>query len=107
MSKRSSDFGTKPSALFVSPEAPYPAIGGGALRAASLLEYLARHYAVHLITFREPGAPDPALAVPSGRVCRIDVLELPYHSKAAAARTIRNLSRAWRGLRQRSPRRPN
>ena len=29
-----------PKALFLSPESPYPAIGGGPLRSASLLEYL-------------------------------------------------------------------
>jgi glycosyltransferase involved in cell wall biosynthesis len=97
MNKLSSASGTRPNALFLSPEAPYPAIGGGSLRSASLLEYLAREYAVHLITFREPGAPDPAQAVPPGRICRLDVLDLPYHSKRAAARTARNLSRAWRG----------
>jgi glycosyltransferase involved in cell wall biosynthesis len=97
MNKLSSDFGTKPSALFISPEAPYPSIGGGALRTASLLEYLARDYAVDLIVFREPGAPDPAQSVPPARFCRVDVLDLPYHSKGAAARMARNLSRAWRG----------
>jgi glycosyltransferase involved in cell wall biosynthesis len=97
MNKRSSDSGTRPSALFLSPEAPYPAIGGGSLRSASLVEYLAREYAVHLIAFREPGAPDPARAVPPGRISRMDVLDLPYHSKRPAARTARNLSRAWRG----------
>jgi len=63
-----------------------------------LLEYLARNYAVHLITFREPGAPDPAQAVPPGRFCRMDVVDLPYHSKGTAARVTRNLSRAWRGI---------
>src|SRR4051794_13838880 len=47
----------KPSALFLTPEAPYPIAGGGSLRSASLLEYLARRYDVDVIVFRQPGAP--------------------------------------------------
>ena len=47
-------------ALCWRPEAPYPLAGGGALRTASLLQYLARTLRVDLIVFREPGAPDPA-----------------------------------------------
>ena len=42
--------------LFLAPEAPYPLTGGGALRSASLLQYLARGYEVDLILFRQPGA---------------------------------------------------
>jgi len=33
------------SALFFAPEVPYPLAGGGSLRSASLLEYLAHRYA--------------------------------------------------------------
>ena len=86
--------GTKPRALFLSPEAPYPPIGGGPLRSASLLEYLAARFSVHSIVFREPGAPDPARAIPAGRIERLDVLELPFHSKRPVARVLRN----WRRL---------
>ena len=64
--------GSKPRALFLAAEAPYPAIGGGAIRAASVLEYLARRFSVHGIFFREPGAPDPAAAIPPGRLDRAD-----------------------------------
>jgi glycosyltransferase involved in cell wall biosynthesis len=88
-----SDYGR---ALFLSPQAPYPAIGGGPLRSASLLEYLARNFSVHAIVFREPGDPDPALAIPAGRVDKLDVVELPYHSKQPFARALRNLSRIVR-----------
>jgi glycosyltransferase involved in cell wall biosynthesis len=98
MNKPSAALEKKPSALFLAPEAPYPAIGGGSLRAASLVEYLARQYAVHLILFREPGAPDPYAAVPPGRVSKVDVVDLPYHSKRAPARVARNLSRLVRGV---------
>ena len=55
----------RPSALFLAPEAPYPIAGGGALRSASLLEYLARRYDVDVIVFRQPGAPDPAGLIPA------------------------------------------
>jgi polysaccharide biosynthesis protein PslH len=85
-----------PKALFLSPESPYPTIGGGPLRTASLLEYLSRRFSVDAIFFREAGAPDPALSVPSGIVDRLDVLELPRHSKSALARAARNSIRIVR-----------
>src|SRR5579863_8802186 len=100
MKTLSSGSGTRPSALFLSPEAPYPPIGGGALRSASLIEYLARDYALHAVVFRQPGQSDPARAVPLGRVCRMDVIDLPYHSKRGGARLLRN---AWRAIRSRPP----
>ena len=83
-------------ALFVAPEAPYPLAGGGALRAASLLEYLAQSYAVDAIVFH---TPDAGVAIPSGRVDRLDTIELPRHSKRYAARALRN----GRRLLRRSP----
>ncbi len=86
----------RPKALFLAAEAPYPAIGGGAIRAASVLEYLARRFSVHGIFFREPGAPDPAAAIPPGRLDRADVVELPFHSKRPLARLVRNASRLAR-----------
>lgn len=95
-----SDSGRKPKALFLSPEAPYPVIGGGPLRSASLLEYLARHYSVHAIVFRQREEPDPTAAIPPGRVHRLDILDLPYHSKRPLARGLRN---ALRILRNRPP----
>ena len=36
--------GDRETALIICPEAPYPLAGGGALRTASLVEYLARKY---------------------------------------------------------------
>jgi polysaccharide biosynthesis protein PslH len=105
MSTPSSDFGTpvsgnKPRALFLAAEAPYPITGGGSMRAASVLEYLARRYSVHGILFREPDAPDPVSAVPHGRLDRADVIDLPFHSKSELARVWRN---ARRLMRKRSP----
>jgi glycosyltransferase involved in cell wall biosynthesis len=62
-------------ALFLSPEVPAPGGGGGGLRSASLLEYLRGKYSVDVIGF-----------------------SLHPHSKAAAARAWRNLSRLARGV---------
>jgi polysaccharide biosynthesis protein PslH len=88
----------RPTALLLAPEAPYPAIGGGALRSASVVEYLGRHYALDLIVFREPGAPDPAAAVPPGLVREIHVIELPRHSKRPVARALRTTRRLLRAV---------
>ena len=86
----------KPKALFLSAERPYPAIGGGPLRSASLLEYLAARYDVHAIVFRQPGDTDPGKAIPAGLVERLDLIDLPYHSKHTAARAMRNAFRVAR-----------
>ena len=51
-------------ALMISPEAPYPAIGGGALRTASLLEFLARRYELDVIVFAQPENASPATHFP-------------------------------------------
>jgi polysaccharide biosynthesis protein PslH len=98
MNRPSADFANrssanKPAALFLAAEAPYPMIGGGAIRAASVLEYLAQRFSVHAIFFREPGAPHPAAAIPPGRVDRVDVVDLPFHSRRPLARVLRNASR--------------
>ncbi len=86
--------------MIVAPEAPYPPHGGGALRTASMFEYLARRFRLDCILFREPGLPDPREALPEGWVRRADVLELPAHSRSLAARVARN---AWRALRGAPP----
>lgn len=99
MRRRGADLSTeRPSALFLSPEPPYPLEGGGALRSASLLQYLARHFDVDLILFREPAASDPAGAVPPGLVRRTTVIQLPAHSRGSAARGLRNAGRLIRGV---------
>jgi polysaccharide biosynthesis protein PslH len=90
----------RPSALFLTPESPYPIAGGGALRSASLLEYLARRYDIDVIVFRQPGAPDPASLIPSGLVRRVTVLDLPPNRRTFAARALRN---AGRGVRRGPP----
>jgi len=77
------------SALFICPEAPYPLAGGGALRSASLLNGLARHYAVDMITFSEPH-------LPPGLVRRLHIMQLPRHARYALARAARNAGRLVR-----------
>lgn len=84
--------------LFISPEAPYPLAGGGAQRTASLLNFLARHYEIDLIVFREPGAEDPRVHLPHGLVRRIHVLELPPNARHTMARVARNAGRLVRGV---------
>lgn len=84
------------SALFISPEAPYPLAGGGGLRSASLLNFLARGYAVDMIAFREPRAADPREHLPPGLVRRLHVVELPPHARHALARAARNAGRLAR-----------
>lgn len=96
MSTPSSGSGNRPRALFLAAEAPYPIIGGGPNRAASVLEYLAQRFSVHGVFFREPGAPDPAAAIPPGRLDRASIIELPFHSKRPLARLLRNASRLLR-----------
>lgn len=85
-----------PRALFLSPESPYPTIGGGPLRSASLAEYLSRHFSVHAIVFRQVGDPDPKKFFPMDRIEKLDVLELARHSKNAVARVARNSIRMVR-----------
>jgi glycosyltransferase involved in cell wall biosynthesis len=86
----------KASALILAAETPYPLVGGGALRAASLLRYLARNYQVDLLVFRQPGAADPAAALPAGLVNRVTVIDLPAHGRGLAARVVRNAVRVAR-----------
>jgi len=88
--------GSPPRVLFLTPEPPYPAIGGGALRSASLLEYLGRRYEVDVIAFREQGAACPAAAFPPGLVRRVFVVEMPSHSRHPLPRIGRNLGRLAR-----------
>jgi polysaccharide biosynthesis protein PslH len=82
----------------LAPEAPYPLAGGGSLRTASLLHYLADRYTVDLIVFRQPGAPDPAMAIPRGLVRHLAAIPLPAHGRSAASRAIRNALRLARGV---------
>jgi len=90
------DTDERPAALLLAPEAPYPLAGGGALRTASMLEYLSRRYRVDLIVFRQPGAEDPAAQIPAGKVERVVVIDLPSNSRWGVARAFRNASRVAR-----------
>jgi glycosyltransferase involved in cell wall biosynthesis len=103
MRKPGGDSGPERSALVISPEPPYPSIGGGALRTASILEYLARRYAVDLIVFGERGTAlwgglQPAAGFSPPAFRKLHFLELPFHSRRALPRVSRNLLRFARGL---------
>ena len=84
---------THAPALVLAPEVPYPLAGGGALRTASLVEYLAQTRPVDLIVFRQPGAPDPRTDLPAGLVRDTSVIDLPANGRSRGARAWRN---AWR-----------
>ena len=83
------------SAIVLSPEAPYPPVGGGALRTASILEYVKDRYDTTVVVFRQPGDADPRPHFPPD--IQVEVLELPFHSRAALPRAIRNIRRAVLG----------
>jgi glycosyltransferase involved in cell wall biosynthesis len=89
-----------PSALFLCAESPYPMAGGGAMRSASLLEFLAQRYDLDVTLFQESGSPDPRPGFPTGRARRISVIELPRHSRTKGARGWRTASRL---IRNRAP----
>ena len=83
--------------LFLSPEAPYPLAGGGAMRTSALLHYLGERYPTDLIVFAQDGVADPEAALPRGLVRRSTVIPLPLHRRDGAARIYRNVSRLVRG----------
>ena len=84
--------------LLLSPEAPYPLAGGGAMRSSSILQLLTRNHSVHLITFREPEAPHPRESLPKGLVKDLSVVNLSHHSRGFWMRSWRNAIRLLRGV---------
>ncbi len=85
------------SALLLCPEAPYPTLGGGAIRTASLAQYLGERYALDIVAFREPDAPDPRTTVPAGIARDVHVFPLPRHGHGRLARFTRNARRLLNG----------
>ncbi len=86
-------------ALFLSPEPPFPLNGGGPLRSASILHFLARRFNVHLVTFQERGSsPNTTAAGPLPLTPTM--IDLPHHARNLSARIGRN---AVRLLRRRLP----
>jgi glycosyltransferase involved in cell wall biosynthesis len=82
--------------LILSAEIPYPLVGGGAQRIASIIQYFARTRPVDLILFGQPGAPDPADALPAGLIRRASVIQLPPTGRGQMARAVRNGARMLR-----------
>lgn len=85
-------------ALMISPEAPYPAIGGGALRTASLLEFLARRYELDVIVFAQPENASPATHFPKGLVKHVHTIPLIHHGRDVVSKVLRNAMRLLRGV---------
>lgn len=72
--------------------------GGGALRTAALLNYLARRYELDAIFFRQKDWTDPADVLPPGLVARTWTIDLAIHSRGLGVRALRNASRFVRGV---------
>lgn len=78
--------------LFLTPESPFPVLGGGAQRIASLMEYAShRGASVDLLTFA-PCTPPP------GAVSRCWHIPLPANGRSLPARVLRNAGRFVRGV---------
>ncbi len=78
--------------LLVCPEAPYPVLGGGAQRIASLIEYFAaRGCAVDLLTFVPCQAP-------AEFVREVLYVPLPANGRSLGSRVLRNAGRLVRGV---------
>jgi glycosyltransferase involved in cell wall biosynthesis len=88
----------KRKALIILPEAAYPVAGGGPLRTACILEFLASRFELDAIHFRLSGDPDPFALYPKAMIARRAVIDLPLHSKAFLPRLLRNLLRGLRGV---------
>ena len=86
---------TEPT-LLLSPEAPYPLAGGGPMRTASVLHYLAQRSPMHLVTFGQPGSPPVEEALPQGLCAKVSTIPLPVHRRDAPARALRNSVRLLR-----------
>ncbi len=89
---------TKPRALILCPESPYPPAGGGALRSAALIEYLAGHYRLDAIVFRQPETRNPEDTRLVEMAHRLLVVNLPAHGRHPMARAARNVDRLLRGI---------
>jgi glycosyltransferase involved in cell wall biosynthesis len=82
----------KKQVLLVCPEAPYPVLGGGAQRIASLIEYfVARDFDVDILTF-------VSCTAPPGKVRDVFCIPLPVNGRSLPARVLRNAGRLLRGV---------
>lgn len=82
----------KKQVLLICPEAPYPVLGGGAQRIASLIEYFAaRGCEVDVLTFVPCQAP-------AGAVRELFCVPLPENGRSLPARVARNAGRLLRGV---------
>lgn len=78
--------------LMLCPEAPFPVLGGGAQRMASIIEYLARSgCAVDVLSFVQCQAPE-------GAVREMLSVPLPPNGRSLPSRVMRNAGRLVRGV---------
>lgn len=85
----------RPKAFFLTAESPYPLVGGGALRSASILEYLLARYDTDVFAFAQPGAGQESESrSPLAR--RWTTVKLPFHGAGTASRAVRNAGRLLR-----------
>jgi len=92
MSTRSGYPDGKPRVLIVSPEAPWPMHGGGAIRTASLAEYFATRAALDMIVFRVRGRPEAP--EPPQLLNALSWIEMPHHAGDRVSVVARN-ARRW------------
>ena len=84
-------------AIFLSPEAPYPLGGGGSMRSASLLTFLANHMKIHLITFASDCSQNSPPSPGRDLITEVTRISLPQHSTKIVSRMYRNIGRVLRG----------
>jgi polysaccharide biosynthesis protein PslH len=84
-------------ALFLTPEAPYPLASGGSLRTASILCFLAKHFAVEMIVFKNPAVKRTG-EMPAGLVQKVTEIDLPPQDNSFHQRIWRTISRLYRGV---------
>ncbi|MBM3762355.1 MAG: glycosyltransferase [Acidobacteria bacterium] len=88
----------KRKALLILPEAPYPVVGGGALRTASIVDGLKEEFELTAIHYRLEGEEDPAVRYPAGVLSGGGTIDLPHHAKSFLPRAVRNLKRTVMGV---------
>ena len=82
--------------LFVSPEFPWPPVGGGSLRTRSLLRCLGAHFDIHCVTFAQVAPSQKDMEALHCYAAQITVLPLRFHRRTTLQRYARNIGRALR-----------
>jgi polysaccharide biosynthesis protein PslH len=86
-----------PRALFLTPYVPYPVAGGGSLRTASVLEYVARRYRTDVLVFHA-GPGDLHGLFPAGLVKSVSTIPLQRHWTVKVPYRLRDWAKALGAL---------